>query len=341
MLLTVIAAASAFTSADVARGRTVAGRRAVTTMQAARGAGAAVRGALVAVSVVPDTVRVGDPFVVRVRVRAPKNATIRFPAVPDSGDAIEALDPRSIEEGDDPTVLDRTAVYRLVAWDVGTHHPKLEGVAVASGGTEQLYPIRGAGVVVTSLLPADSADRIPKDAREPIPPASIWWRYALVGVLLLAGGLWCTWRRVRRRRRSVVPAPAPEAYAAATSAFGVLDTLGLAELGEPGRHVIAHVDVLRRFVARRVPAAPESLTPLEFVRTLAASDLELPVPRVHALLARDAEVRYAQAGVIAADATVLAKESRALVGEIQRVIEARARAEERRRVRARRSRKPS
>lgn len=300
---------------------------------------AALRGTLVTVSVEPDTVRVGDPFVVRVRVRAPKNATIRFPAVPDTGDAVEALDPRAVEEGADQSVLERTAIYRLVAWDVGVRRPRFTAVVVAAAGVEQQFAVAGASVVVQSLLPADSTDNAPRDSREPLPVPSGWWRYALVGALVVAAVLWLVWRR--RRTRTPVPAPAPEAFASASAAFSALDALALSDAGEPGRHVIAHVDVLRRYVARRLPEARESLTPLEFVRTLAASDLALPVQRLHLLLARDADVRYAAAGIATGDAGALGREARAIVQDIQRTIEARIREDERQRSRARRGRRAS
>ena len=84
------------------------------------------RGALVTVQAQPEVVTVGEPFTVRVRVRAPRIATIRFPAVPDSGDAIEAIDPRAIEDAGDTAVIDRSAAsfmrspfmkaFRLRAW---------------------------------------------------------------------------------------------------------------------------------------------------------------------------------------------------------------------------------
>ena len=92
----------------------------VVCATASRAQDVSARGALVDVTVQPDTVKIGAPFTVRIRVRAAKAATVRFPAPPDSADAVEAVDPRFIEAGvGTSSTIDRTAVYRLVAWDVG------------------------------------------------------------------------------------------------------------------------------------------------------------------------------------------------------------------------------
>ena len=48
------------------------------------------------VTVTPETVRVGDPFTVSVRVRAAPGATIEFPTTSDSGGPVEPLDPVQI-----------------------------------------------------------------------------------------------------------------------------------------------------------------------------------------------------------------------------------------------------
>ena len=47
----------------------------------------------IGVGVRPDTVTVGEHFLMTVRVRAPKGAEIGFPVGPDSGAAVDAGDP--------------------------------------------------------------------------------------------------------------------------------------------------------------------------------------------------------------------------------------------------------
>jgi hypothetical protein len=285
------------------------------------------RGALVSVSVAPETVTVGEPFSVRIRVRAPKFATIHFPAVPDTADAIEAVDPRAMEEAGDAEFIDRTAVYRLVAWDVGPHTPHFANVIVGTGGADQQYPVALSPVTVLSLLPADSAQRVPKDARDPVAPPGTLWKFLLLAALLLAGLAWFWWRR--RSQRAVVAPREAEPFVAASASFQALDALGLPAAGESGRHVIASVDVLRGYLARRFPDMRESLTPQEIERALRDADLPVLPERLAALLGRESSIRFARAGVTADEALALGKESRAIVRDIQTAYEARVRTMER------------
>ncbi|HVT38918.1 MAG TPA: hypothetical protein VHE78_07730 [Gemmatimonadaceae bacterium] len=290
------------------------------------GAGAqapGLRGTIVTATVEPETLTVGVPFTVRIRVRAPKIASIRFPPVPDSADAIEAVDPRYVEDASDNSVLDRTAVYRLVAWDVGVHRPHLTNVVVSASGVDQAFPVNLGSVVVSTVLPADSASRVPRSAREPVPEPSGLWRYVLLTSLGVLAVAWYAVRRLRHRAKRV--APDPEAFDSANAAFDALDELGLVEAGEPGRHVIAHVDVMRAYVARRFPVARESLTGNELVAALETSDLPMPPARVGALLKLDSGVRYAHAPIAPTEAVALAREARTIVNDVQRAYEARLR----------------
>ncbi|HXD23590.1 MAG TPA: hypothetical protein VN613_09550 [Gemmatimonadaceae bacterium] len=302
---------------------------------AAAGAQARVdRAAMVTVSVVPETVTVGQPFSVRIRVRAPKFATIRFPAVPDTADAIEAVDPRAIEDAGDDELIDRTAVYRLVAWDIGRRTPHFGNVTIDEGGAAQPYAVALPAVTVRSLLPSDSADRVPKDARAPVPPPGVLWEFLMLGALVLMLLGWY-WRRRRAARALRIP-PRAEPFVEASSSFDALDALGLPAAGESGRHVIASVDVVRGYLARRFPDVRESLTPHEVGAVLAESELPILPARVTALLERESSLRFARAGISADEALALAKESRAIVTDIQQAYEARLRAAARRPQRGRR-----
>src|SRR4051812_49619087 len=66
-----------------------------------------------------DTVTVGNVVRLTVRVRAPLGATVNFPTGLDSISPVQALEPPVVSDGTDSTVVDRIAVYRLAAWDVG------------------------------------------------------------------------------------------------------------------------------------------------------------------------------------------------------------------------------
>lgn len=295
--------------------------------QAARAQEPASRAGMLTVEIAPDTVAVGQPFVVRLRVRAPKSAVIKFPALPDSGDAIEAIDPRVVEEAPSDAVLDQTAVYRVAAWNTGAHTARFGPVLVTIGANAASYAVSVPPVYVSSLLPADTTQYVPKDARDPFPVPSGLWRLVLVIAVILA---LATWYFLRRRRKAARPAaPVLEAYVETSAAFRALETLALADAGESGRHVIAHVDVLRTYLARRFPGAPSSLTPAEMRVALATSDFPVLPDRVDALLTRDADIRYAHAEVTRHEAVALAAEARAIARDVQDAYEARQRAAER------------
>jgi hypothetical protein len=269
----------------------------------------------VGVMIAPDTVTVGDPFRVLVRVRAPRGATIEFPDGPDSAAAVQALDPRAVSPSADTGVVDQTASYRLVAWDVGELGLGMDAVVVRTGGVARVVPLASYRVMVRSVLPADSAARVPKPPRDILADAPPWWRWwmlALLALLLLALLAWWLWRR-RRRRLAVQPDVDP--YDLAEQEFDRIEKLGLLEAGERGRYVALVIEVLRDYLARRVPDAHPSLTSVELVAALRASPA-LPTDRLGAVLWEADLVKFARRPVTAERARELAREARAIVRDV-------------------------
>jgi hypothetical protein len=202
------------------------------------------------------------------------------------------------------------------------------------GGADQQFAVTFPPVIVRSLLPADSAQRVPKDARAPMAPPGILWKIVLLAALLVVGLAWY-WLH-RRARRAAQPPRDTEPYAAAVASFDALDALDLPAAGEPGRHVIASVDVLRAYLARRFPDIRASLSLEEIERALADSDLPVLPQRLTTLLRSESSLRFARAGVTPEQALALGTESKAIVGDVQRAYEERMRAIERRPQRGRR-----
>src|SRR5918999_1701550 len=131
-----------------------------------------------------DTVRVGDPFTLSVRVRAPLGSTIEFPAGPDSTAAVQLIDPRTIRTVADTGALDLTATYRLSAWDVGNQPIQLGEVVVSGAGDDRRISLGRPSIYVRSVLPADSTLRVPKPARPLIDQgAPQWWRWAVIAAV--------------------------------------------------------------------------------------------------------------------------------------------------------------
>jgi hypothetical protein len=167
---------------------------------------------------------------------------------------------------------------------------------------------------VQSVLPADTTERIPKDARAPSPePSGLWRLWFLLAVLAL-GLAWYFWRR---RTRPAVVMPRIDAFAEASAAFAALDALALPAAGEPARFVIASIDVMRAYLARRFPLAFESLTPTELDEALAIAQAPVDHTTLRELLARDAALRFARGTVSTEEAIAHGATARGVVGALQ------------------------
>ena len=269
----------------------------------------------------PDSVGVGEPVTVELRVRAPVGSTVRFPALPDSTEAVEPLDPRAIRDASTASILDRTAVYRLIAWDTGQRVVRFGDITVSRDGAETTFPVRLPPVRVRSVLPTDTARRVPRDARPPMEVGGDWWRL-LVGLVVLAALGWLSWRAWRRRAASQA-ARGPDAAAVAEQGFAHAARLGLVEAGEPGRFVLMHVDVLRRYLAARFPLAAPSRTARETIDALAAGEFPILPERVAALLLRAEPIAFARAPVDPEEARALAAEAKGIVRDVETALKAR------------------
>ncbi len=269
------------------------------------------------VSVQPDTVTVGEHFVVRVRVRAPKGAEIGFPVGPDSGAAVEAVDPKREQGSADTTAVDRTAIYKLVAWTVGAQRVTLGSLVVSAAGVDRRYAVPNIAVLVKSVRPNDSTGRVPRPARDVMAAPPVLWPWIVGGLLLVALLLWMLRRRLRRR-----PLPAHSGKGALTDAkrdFARIEQLDLLEAGERGRYVALHIDVLREYLAARIPEAALSLTSTELLAVLSA-DAPVPLPRLVPVLAAADLIKYADRPVTDARARELASETRGIVESTEEAV---------------------
>jgi hypothetical protein len=260
-----------------------------------------------------DTVTVGDVVRLTVRVRAPVGATVNFPTGLDSLAPVQALEPPVVRDGADSSVVDRIAVYRLSAWDVGRQPIRLGDVVVQSDDGDRRVALTLPTLFVRSVLPADSAQRVPKPPREllgvraPVP----WWWWALGTLAVLAVGL-LIWWWMRRRRRAAGPTGDP--FADAETAFARIERLRLPEAGEPGRHAALMTDVLRRYLAGRHESASLSNTTGELLAVMRGVPT-VPFERLSKLLDEVDPVKFAAAPVGAQRARELGEEAKAIVRE--------------------------
>ncbi len=279
----------------------------------------------VGVDVNPVTVAVGEPFTVRVRVQAPAGSVIRFPAVPDSTGAIEALDPRAIEDRSTSERFDQTASYRFIAWEPGRRVVPLGDVRWEQLRGNETLAVGPVQVEVTTMLPADMAAQVPRAARPPIAPPPQWWRWALVaaGVLAIAVML----RRAWRKRHDALPVLDP--FAESQAAFAAVDALALADAGEPGRAVLAYAEVMRAYLTRRFPEATDGLTTREYVASLAEHRLPILPEEVADVLDVADAVKFAGASADAARVSAVSSAARSVVRDVQTAYEARLAAADR------------
>ncbi|HYW51121.1 MAG TPA: hypothetical protein VE861_10960 [Gemmatimonadaceae bacterium] len=209
--------------------------------------------------VVPETVTVGQPFQITLRAVPPAGRLAVPPPVPDTGGIIEPLDPANVTRRGD-TLMVR---YRLLAWQPGVLTVPLGPVLMRLGASELSVPV-DARVVVSSVLPSDSASRIPKAPRELFPLAARWWEQWWKWVLGAVLGLAALYllHRWRTRDRAIVVGKASPADVA-TAAFARLDARRLAAAGEGGRHVALSAEIVRQYLADIEPSLPLTLTTSE------------------------------------------------------------------------------
>ena len=261
----------------------------------------------------PDTVLVGQPFTLFVKVLAPKGVRFEFPAGPDTT-AQNGLRPIELRGEKIVTMLGDTAValYHLVAWDVGIQPLRLPDVRVSFQGQERHPALGGASVFVKSVLPADTSLRVPKPARPLIVlPVFNWLRWlALLAALIAIALAWWAWRRYRNR-----PKPPIDPYVRAQQEFARVEARRLIEGGESEEHVAAMVDVAREYLAARVPGVRRSDTTTELLRTMEPRNgIEDELPR---LLALADLVKFARAEVVDQEAREAAAKVRSIVDHVE------------------------
>jgi hypothetical protein len=261
------------------------------------------------VSVTPDTVTVGEPFRLTVRIHAPLGATIEFPNGPDSGATVEALDSKQVRVTADSLAVDQTASFRLAAWDVGWQPLRVPDVIVRLDGRERHVSLGAMRVFVRSVLPADSAQRIPKPARPIFEFGRPWWFWLLMGLLALGLiGLFIWWWRRRRRPKTE---PAVDPYEEAERRFAHIESLELIDAGERGRHVALMVDVLREYMAQVIDESTEAFTTTELLVALRGTS-RVPTTRLAALLSEADLIKFAARPISPDRARELGREAQAI-----------------------------
>lgn len=261
----------------------------------------------------PDTVLVGQPFDLFVKVLAPKGVRFEFPAGPDTSSQ-NGVRPIELRGEKIFSMLGDTAValYHLVAWDVGTQPLRMADVRVTFEGQERRAPLGEAAVFVKSVLPADTLLRVPKPARPLIVlPVFNWllWLGLLAAAIALVF-LWWAWRRYRNR-----PKPPIDAYVRAQQEFTRIEAKGLIESGRASEYLVAMVDVVREYLAARIPGVRRSDTTFELLKTMRLADeVEAELPR---WLAQADLVKFARGDASPEGALLAGQSLREIVNHVE------------------------
>lgn len=274
------------------------------------------------VNVTSDTVTVGQRFVAILRVRAPKGATIEFPTASDSASqasptAMQMIGKPAVQPVNDSTGTTMSAAYRFAAWDIGLQRLGLPDIVVRVNGKTGYVSLADRGVFVKSVLPEDTTLRVPKPLRPAMAVPKFNWLpwLLLLAAIALALLLWRLWIWYRRRRNAPV-----DPFTAAEREFARIEAMQLVQAGEGERHAALMTDVMRTYLAARVPEIRSSHTSSEL---LAAS------PRIHSvarglgeLLWRADLIKFANVRVEPDEAERLGASAKTIVNAVEEHLEA-------------------
>ena len=269
------------------------------------------------VTVSQDTVTVGQRFVAVFRVRAPRGATIEFPVTTDSASAnaltgMQLIGKPAVVTIPDSASQTMSAAYRLAAWDVGLQRLALPDIVVKYNGQTGYVSLADRGVFVKSVLPEDSALRVPKPARPTIGITGFNWRPLLLALLTLAAllGIWRIWIWYRDRRNAPL-----DPYEEAQYEFARVEALQLVEKGDGEQHATLMSDVMREYLARRIPDIERSHTSSELVA--ASGRIHSAAPGLGEILWRTDLIKFARIGLAPGEATSLGANARSIVEKVE------------------------
>lgn len=279
------------------------------------------------VRVSPDTVTVGGHFTAVIRVRAPLGATIRFPQTGDSAappTSTGIVGRPAIAPVEDSAATMMSAAYRLAAWDVGQQPLGIGDIVIIAGTDTGYVSLAGRSVFVRSVLPGDSALRVPRPPRPAIELLPFNWLPIIIAALALAAAVaaWRLWIWLRRRRNAPL-----DPYRAAQREFARIEAMELIGGGEPGTHAALMSDVVREYLARRVPRIERSHTSSELIAR--SWEIRPAVDGLGDLLWRSDLVKFANIAIDGDEAGRIGSLARGIVRSVEEfVVDAESRRQE-------------
>ncbi len=271
-------------------------------------------------AVSPDTVQVGDPFIMTVTVEVPAGARVTWPTPADSTAPFSLRADVRVTGTENGALRRETAEYDLAVWQVGAVKIAIPDIKVTVDNQETVVPFEAPTLFVKTVLPADTSLRVPKPAKGLLPRIVPWWEVWWPALLMLAL-LVLGWLLLRSRKKKQLRATF-DAFARAEHDFQRLDRLALHEAGEQGRFVALAMEILRTYLSVRAPAATLALTSDEMLTAL-ADDSRVPTQQLTPLLAEGDVIKFGRVPVTGARARELALEARAIVSAVEQAEQAR------------------
>jgi hypothetical protein len=200
----------------------------------------------------PDTITVGDPAVVAVRVQLPAGYQAVFPDTLDISGDLENTGPRRVlEDAAADGSRAYTALYPVTAWRPGAQAlPVIPVVVLGPDGEPLSIEATAPPLNVASVLPADTAGIEPRPAKDVIGGGRGWGALvALAAALLALAALLAWWLR---RRRQAAPGSAAPGAPPREVAFATLKRARLGGFVESGLYKVFYTligDALRHYQA--------------------------------------------------------------------------------------------
>ncbi len=290
----------------------------VSAVSVAKGVQVPGIGAQMGTKITPDTVTIGDPFILVLRVKVKPGFKVEFPQMPDSTDGKPskiALVGKPLFERPPSDSLEFRASYKLTAWDVGVQSIPLKDVHIVGPAGTGFLPLKIA-VFVKSVLPADSSLHVPKPprARFPVHKTNWWPLIILAMAAALAELLWWIYKKWRERKN----APR-DPYVVAIEEFKRIESLQLTQKGEPELHALLMAEAMRVYLSAKVPAAHISDTPRQLVDHVLGA--RLADDRVTGVMEETELLKFARARTTAEAAARLGQNARAIVDLVEKQLE--------------------
>ena len=215
--------------------------------------GSDVRAQSVTTGVSRDTVRVGDPVRVLIRIdNIPANAEVILPDSLATIDDVEnggRVRMRRDTIGGGATRI--TAAYPVILWRPGEIALPTVPMVVRMNGSERTHVVTLPVLNVMSVLPADTTNIQAKPPKDVWGADRVWWPWLVaLAVLLLLAALAYWWYRKRRAAQTEVEiVPFVDPRERALQEIKRIRELQLIEQAQYKRHYILLSDVLRSFAA--------------------------------------------------------------------------------------------